>query len=45
MNTIYIVKMYLTCRNKTPLVSTMLESENNEKMIEFLKNQSVLNIF
>ena len=29
--------MYLTCRNKTPLVSTMLESENNEKMIEFLK--------
>lgn len=33
----YIIKMYLTCRNKTPLVFTMLESENNEKMIEFLK--------
>lgn len=45
MKTMYIIKMYLTCRNKTPLVFTMLESENNEKMIEFLKNQSVLNIF
>lgn len=32
MNTMYIIKMYLTCRNKTPLVSTMLESENNEKI-------------
>lgn len=37
MKTMYIIKMYLTCRNKTPLVFTMLESENNEKMIEFLK--------
>lgn len=29
--------MFLTCRNKTPLVFTMLESENNEKMIEIIK--------
>lgn len=45
MNTMYIVKMYLTCRNKTPLVSTMLESENNEKMIEFLKKSISIKYF
>lgn len=37
--------MYLTCRNKTPLVSTMLESENNEKMIEFLKKSISIKYF
>lgn len=41
----YIIKMYLTCRNKTPLVSTMLESENNEKMIEFLKKSISIKYF
>lgn len=45
MNTIYIIKLYLTCRNKTPLVSTMLESENNEKMIEFLKKSISIKYF
>lgn len=41
----YIIKMYLTCRNKTPLVFTMLESENNEKMIEFLKKSISIKYF
>lgn len=35
MKTMYITKMYLTCRNKTPLVFTMLESENNNARIIF----------
>lgn len=45
MNTIYIIKLYLTCRNRTPLVSTMLECENNEKMIEFLKKSISIKYF
>ena len=45
MNTMYIVKLYLTCRNRTPLVSTMLECENNEKMIEFLKKSISIKYF
>ena len=45
MNTMYIIKLYLTCRNRTPLVSTMLECENNEKMIEFLKKSISIKYF
>lgn len=45
MKTMYIIKMFLTCRNKTPLVFTMLESENNEKMIEFLKKSISIKYF
>lgn len=35
----------MTCRNRTPLVSTMLECENNEKMIEFLKKSISIKYF
>jgi len=45
MNTTYIIKLYLTCRSRTPLVSTMLECENNEKMIEFLKKSISIKYF
>lgn len=45
MNTTYIIKLYLTCRNRTPLVSTLLECENNEKMIEFLKKSISIKYF
>lgn len=35
----------MTCRNRTPLVSTLLECENNEKMIEFLKKSISIKYF